>query len=66
MTYAAIPSKWVGSIWVKCDAKGEAECPHCQIKGFYRGDKWAACKHAIGPGTVGDSPAMIFKREKDK
>jgi len=58
--------KILGSIWIKCDGKGEAECPHCQTKGYFRGNKWAGCKHAIGPGTVGKNPAMIFKAEKDK
>lgn len=54
-----------GSIWVACDAKGEAECPHCKKRGWFRGDKWAGCEHAVGPGHTGNSidspPALIFR-----
>lgn len=58
-----------GSEWVECDSKGEAACPYCGKRGWYRGSKWAGCEHAVGPGHMGNSintpPAMIYN-EKSK
>jgi hypothetical protein len=60
-----MPLTQPGSIWIQCNAKGEAACPHCGKVGWYRGDKWAGCEHAVGPGHMGNSidtpPALIFK-----
>lgn len=54
-----------GSIWVKCDGDGKAACPHCGKVGWSRGDKWAGCEHAVGPGHMGKTidtpPALIFR-----
>jgi hypothetical protein len=53
-----------GSVWVECDPAGNAKCPHCGAVGWYREHRWAACKHAVGPGSVGDKPALIFRGQK--
>jgi hypothetical protein len=56
------PSKHIqtASVWVACDANGVAPCPQCGAPSWHRGEKWGACEHAVGPGSIDKHPAIIY------
>ncbi len=53
---------YIGSHWIVVNAAGKAACPHCEKLSWNSGKQWGGgCKHVIGPGSVKDQNAMIFR-----
>lgn len=55
---------YVGSHWIAVNASGKAACPHCDKLSWTNGKQWGGgCKHVIGPGSIKDDEAIIFRGE---